>query len=121
MTDPEVPLRALLQRASLSPEQFAKRLNVQASELGLKHRIDQKTPYKWFRGAVPRQPWPALAAHLLSVTLGIDVSTEDLGWGAGHTDMLCVPAEHDLTVTDMERIDPLNWRSPLAPGNAPRA
>lgn len=96
MTDPEVPLRALLQRACLSPEQFAKRLNVQASELGLKHRIDQKTPYKWFRGAVPRQPWPTLAAHLLSATLGIDVSTEDLGWGAGNADMLCVPADVGL-------------------------
>jgi FkbM family methyltransferase len=27
--------------------------------------------------------------------------------------MLCVPAERDLTVVDMERIDPQNWRSPL--------
>jgi tetratricopeptide (TPR) repeat protein len=98
LTDPEVPLRALLQRACLSPEQFAKRLNVQASELGLKHRIDQKTPYKWFRGAVPRQPWPALAAHLLSATLGIEVSSEDLGWGAGNTDVLCVPADVGLAL-----------------------
>ena len=116
MTDPDVPpgwqtsavrpadgsprtaLRALLQRASLSPEQFAKRLNVQASELGLKHRIDQKTPYKWFRGAVPRQPWPTLAAHLLSGTLGIEVSPEDLGWGTGNADMLCVPADTGLVV-----------------------
>ncbi|HXS65052.1 MAG TPA: tetratricopeptide repeat protein [Streptosporangiaceae bacterium] len=98
MTDPEVPLRALLQRASLSPEQFAKRLNVQASELGLKQRIDQKTPYKWFRGAVPRQPWPTLAAHLLSATLGIEVSSEDLGWGVGNADMLCVPADVGLVL-----------------------
>jgi tetratricopeptide (TPR) repeat protein len=98
LTDPEVPLRGLLQRASLSPEQFAKRLNVQASELGLKHRIDQKTPYKWFRGAVPRQPWPALAAHLLSATLGIDVSSEDLGWGTRSADLLCVPADIGLAL-----------------------
>jgi tetratricopeptide (TPR) repeat protein len=98
LTDPDVPLRSLLQRASLSPEQFAKRLNVQASELGLRHRIDQKTPYKWFRGAVPRQPWPTLAAHLLSGTLGIEVSPEDLGWGTGNADMLCVPADIGLVL-----------------------
>jgi tetratricopeptide (TPR) repeat protein len=98
LADPDVPLRALLQRASLSPEQFAKRLNAQASELGLKHRIDQKTPYKWFRGAVPRQPWPTLAAHLLSRTAGIEVSPEDLGWGTGNADMLCVPADVGLVV-----------------------
>jgi FkbM family methyltransferase len=29
--------------------------------------------------------------------------------------MLCVPAERDLAVVDMERIDPRNWRSPLTP------
>jgi hypothetical protein len=29
--------------------------------------------------------------------------------------MLCVPAERDLTVIDLERIDPQNWRSPMKP------
>jgi hypothetical protein len=38
-------LRALLERAGLSPEQLARRLNAQAAELGLANRIDPKTPY----------------------------------------------------------------------------
>jgi len=40
---------------------------------------------------------------------------EDLTGGAVSMNMLCVPAERNLVVTDMERIDPQNWRSPLQP------
>jgi FkbM family methyltransferase len=42
-------------------------------------------------------------------------ASEDFTNGAASLNMLCVPAEQDLTVTAMERIDPLNWRSPLTP------
>jgi hypothetical protein len=91
-------LRPLLQRAGLSPEQFARRLNQRASELGIPNRIDQKTPYKWFRGTLPRQPWPTLTAHLLSARLGWDISVEDLGWIVGDADLLCVPADSGLAL-----------------------
>lgn len=37
-------LRVLLQRAALSPERFAYRLNRRAGQLGLPARIDRKTP-----------------------------------------------------------------------------
>jgi len=40
---------------------------------------------------------------------------EDIFSGAASLNMLCVPAERNMTVTDMERIDPQNWRSPLRP------
>src|ERR1043166_2828199 len=50
-------LRQLLQRATLTPEQFAHRLNRLATQMGLTARIDRKTPYKWLRGGLPREPW----------------------------------------------------------------
>jgi len=40
---------------------------------------------------------------------------EDFTGGAVSMNMLCAPAERNLTVTDMERIDPQNWRSPIKP------
>jgi FkbM family methyltransferase len=40
---------------------------------------------------------------------------EDIFNAVSSMNMLCVPAERNLTVTDMERIDPQNWRSPLTP------
>ncbi len=40
---------------------------------------------------------------------------EDIFNNVASMNMLCVPAERRLTVTDMERIDPQNWRSPLTP------
>lgn len=45
-------------------------------------------------------------------------AAEDFTNGVASLNMLCVPAERDLTVTDMERIDPVNWRSPLKPVGA---
>lgn len=98
MTDTGASLRALIQRAGLSPEQFARRLNQHAAELNLPNRIDPKTPYKWFRGVSPRQPWPTLAAHLLSGRLGTQITVEDLGWSAGDADMVCVAADSGLVL-----------------------
>jgi FkbM family methyltransferase len=40
---------------------------------------------------------------------------EDKTGGVMALNMLCVPAERDMTVIDMQRIDPQNWRSPLTP------
>jgi len=40
---------------------------------------------------------------------------DDIFNAVSSMNMLCVPAERNLTVTDMERIDPQNWRSPLTP------
>ncbi len=80
MTRAGESLRAFVQRAGLSPEQFARRLNKYATELALPNRVDPKTPYKWFRGTVPRQPWPPLIAAVLSAELATDVRVEDLGW-----------------------------------------
>jgi tetratricopeptide (TPR) repeat protein len=77
---PGVALRAYLQRADLSPEQFARRLSRLAAEQGLNRRLSDKTPYKWLRGSIPRQPWPALAVHELSSRLGTRLTAADLGW-----------------------------------------
>ena len=33
----------------------------------------------------------------------------------GSLNMLCLPKELAMTVTDLERIDPANWRSPVRP------
>ncbi len=80
---PGAVLRALLERADLSPEQFARRLSQLAADFGLARRIDDKTPYKWLRGAVPRHPWPVLAAQLLTSRLGTPVTAHALGWDNG--------------------------------------
>jgi hypothetical protein len=61
---PGATLRALLQRANLSPEQLARELRQLAADLA--RRLNDKSPYKWFRGAVPRHPWPDPVAHLLT-------------------------------------------------------
>jgi tetratricopeptide (TPR) repeat protein len=96
LADTGIELRALLQRAGISPEQLARRLNQQAAGLGLPNRIDQKTPYKWFRGTQPRPPWPALVAQLLSSQLGIEVNASDLGWKSDDSGILCVSANSGL-------------------------
>jgi tetratricopeptide (TPR) repeat protein len=80
MTDASGNLRSLLRLADMSPEQFARRLNKHATDSGMSSRIDPKTPYKWFRGAVSRDPWPALTAAVLSAALGRKIGVEDLGW-----------------------------------------
>ncbi len=89
-------LRAFVQRAGLTPEQFARRLNMYAAGLGLPNRLDPKTPYKWFRGSVPREPWPALAAAVLGTELATDVRPADLGWTATGRGVECVPANIGL-------------------------
>jgi len=91
-------LRALLHRAALTPEQFARRLNHKSSELGLPNRIDPKTPYKWMKGVTPRQPWPTLATALLSAILGTRIGPEDLGWEVTDSGVNCVPADCGLDV-----------------------
>lgn len=90
-------LRSLLRQADLSPETLARRLNALASELGLNRRITEKTPYKWLRGSVPREPWPAVVVHLLSGCLGTPVSLEDLGWSS-RAGMVLPPADSGLTL-----------------------
>jgi hypothetical protein len=89
-------LRALLQRAGLSPEAWARRLNAQATELSLASRIDPKTPYKWLRGATPRSPWPQLVADLLTAQLREPVTPADLGWPAPDPGLLTVSADSGL-------------------------
>jgi FkbM family methyltransferase len=41
--------------------------------------------------------------------------SQDITNAVASMNMLCVPAERDLTVIDLERIDPQNWRSPMKP------
>lgn len=89
-------LRAVLQRVGMSPERFARRLNAEASELGLAQRIDPKTPYKWFRGSMPRSPWPTLASAVLSAELGQAVSVEAFGWSTASSAILTVSADSGL-------------------------
>src|SRR5579863_7133175 len=99
---PGVTLRDFLQRANLTPEQFARRLNRLAAEQGLARRVDDKTPYKWCRGSIPRPPWPALAACELSSQLGTHVTVEDLGWSNDSTAgprFLAADADLDLPWT----------------------
>ncbi|MFI4974392.1 MAG: FkbM family methyltransferase [Caulobacterales bacterium] len=42
-------------------------------------------------------------------------ATQDFTGAVASLNMLCVPRERDWTVTGFERIDPLDWRSPLTP------
>jgi tetratricopeptide (TPR) repeat protein len=88
-----VSLRSLLLRAGLSPEKLARQLNLLASELGVPRKLDEKTPYKWFRGAMPREPWPVLTAQLLSSRLGTSITAGDLGWDTSPPGMTCPPAD----------------------------
>lgn len=73
-------LRILLQRAALSPEQLATRLNQLANEAGLAARIGRKTPYKWLYGTTPWRPWPGLISTILSKRIGVEVTVNDIGW-----------------------------------------
>ncbi len=123
---PGAALRGLLQRADLSPEQFARRLSQLAGEQGLAWRVDDKTPCKWFHGKIPRHPWPALAAHELSARLGTQVTAEDLGWGRSATaglQFLAAGAGLDLpwtvqgTLTTLGRVT--SRGSPPRPGRVP--
>lgn len=98
MADDASNLRVVLQRAGMSPERFARRLNAKASELQLTQRIDPKTPYKWFRGSMPRSPWPTLASAVLSAELGQTISVEDLGWTTSRSEILTVPADTGLAL-----------------------
>jgi hypothetical protein len=91
-------LRSLLQRADLTPETLARRLNALARELGLSRQLDQKTPYKWLRGSAPRDPWPALTAHILSRRLGTPITAQDLGWQGSPVDPACPPADTGLAL-----------------------
>lgn len=114
-------LQAFVQRAGLSPEQFARRLNKYAAELGLPHQIDPKTPYKWFRGAMPREPWPALTVAVLSAELDTEIRIEDLGWRAADRGIVYVPANTGLllpwtargavtAITEVMEADAMNRR-----------
>src|SRR5262249_48094506 len=80
VTTEPIGLRALLRRAAMSPEQFARKLNRQAALMRLPARVDPKTPYKWLRGALPRPPWPAIASIILSEQLGVPVTPTHIGW-----------------------------------------
>jgi hypothetical protein len=91
-------LRILLQRAQLTPEQFAHRLNRLSSQMGLTERIDRKTPYKWLRGSAPRKPWPALAASVLSQELNAEIQPDDIGWRTAGGGLMFVPANTGLVV-----------------------
>jgi hypothetical protein len=81
-------LAELLAQAGLTAGRLAQRLNATAAAMGLREQVHPKTPYKWVRlGEVPRPPWPALCAQLLSQELGRQVTPGDLGWpddAAGH-------------------------------------
>lgn len=95
--------------ARLTPEQFARRLSQYAARLGLDKRVNDKTPYKWCRGSVPRHPWPALTAHLLTDLLGSAISIEDLGWNTvGTADLTCLSADGGLPC-------PGPWTAPSPP------
>ncbi|MFJ4966028.1 hypothetical protein ACIP6P_26885 [Streptomyces sp. NPDC088729] len=80
-------LEGLVAEAGLTSGRFAQRLNRYAEAAGHREQVHIKTPYKWIKkGEVPRPPWPALCAQLLSQELGRLVTPGDLGWpddGAG--------------------------------------
>jgi hypothetical protein len=95
--EPNTTLRALLQRADLSCEQLARRLNRQAAQCGITKRVDPKTPYKWLRGSRPRPPWPDLTAAVLTHALGRTVDAAELGW-ARSDGVFGVPADTGLNL-----------------------
>jgi hypothetical protein len=75
-------LAALLGIVGWNPERLARRLNAFTAQQGIAERIHPKTPYKWVTGDVPRPPWRALTAALLSEVLHRPVTTAELGWPA---------------------------------------
>lgn len=91
-------LRLLLQRAQLTPEQLAGKLNRAANEIGLAARIDRKTPYKWLRNGTPRSPWPALTAAVLTEQLGTPITAGDIGWSSPTNELQFVSAASGLDV-----------------------
>lgn len=91
-------LRVLLQRAQLAPEQLARHLNRMSQQMGRKGRVDQKTPYKWLKGAIPRDPWPALAAAVLSQRLRTEIQPRDIGWPTNGPGLIFVSASSGLEV-----------------------
>lgn len=74
------PLAALLAVTGRNPERLARRLNDFTAQQGIAERIHPKTPYKWVAGDIPRPPWRALTAALLSEVLHRQVTMAELGW-----------------------------------------
>ncbi|MGH3826594.1 MAG: hypothetical protein ACRDQX_05390 [Pseudonocardiaceae bacterium] len=70
MTDSDSALAAMLTGLRCKPEVLARKLNSVAARHGRPERIHAKTPYKWLRGDLPRTPWPALTATLLTDEFG---------------------------------------------------
>jgi tetratricopeptide (TPR) repeat protein len=97
--NPGERLRLLLQRAQLTPERLATRLNQHAKQLGLVARMNIKSPYKWFRGTVPRAPWPTLICTILSERIGVAITVSDIGWQKVDVGLNYVPATNGLTVS----------------------
>jgi hypothetical protein len=60
------PLTGLLGVLGWSPERLARGLNTFAEWQGLPDRIHPKTPYKWAAGDIPRSPWRAVTAAVLT-------------------------------------------------------
>lgn len=68
-------LASLMAEAGLSPRALAREVNKVAGS----GTVAETAPYHWRdRGGVPREPLPALTAHVLSRHLGRIVSVEDL-------------------------------------------
>ncbi len=90
------PLATLLGTVGWTPQRLGHRLNAFAAQQQIPDRIHHKTPYKWVAGDVPRPPWRALTAALLSEVTRREVTVDQLGWPAD--DLECVPADSGLLV-----------------------
>ncbi|MBF6289985.1 hypothetical protein [Nocardia cyriacigeorgica] len=78
-------LATLLSELGWRPETLARKLSEYAQLHGRRERVHPKTPYKWLAGALPRAPWPDLAAALLTAELTRPVTPADLGWNTAPT------------------------------------
>jgi hypothetical protein len=84
VTEPNLLLAALIERAGLSHAGLAKQLNVAGGPIGL--RYDHASVARWIRDhATPRDPVPELICTIVGRRLGIDVSPADIGMMRGQT------------------------------------
>lgn len=83
MTEPNLLLQALIERAGLSHAGLAKRLNDAGGPLEL--RYDHASVARWIRDhAIPRDPVPDLICAVIGQRLRIDLTRLDIGMVPGH-------------------------------------
>ena len=79
--EPNLRLQTLIDEAGLSRKGLARRVNDLGRAKGMAGlSYDHSSVIRWLKGEHPRQPVPLLLAEALSMSLGRQVTTGDLGF-----------------------------------------